>query len=356
MPQKTVGYVELEWTCPKCKSRNPGSRRTCAGCGAPQPRDVQFEQPVQDQVITDEETIAVAAAGPDIHCAYCGARNPAGAKTCKQCGANLGEGAAREAGRVVGALQVEEAPPITCPSCGTPNPATALKCSKCGDSLVKPTPPPTPTPAPTTGGCGKWLLIMLAGIIILGAFLLYQGTRTTALTGNVSDLHWQRTIAIEALQPVTREDWRDQIPSGVQVGQCVKKVHHVQDAPVSGAREICGTPYVVDQGSGYGKAVQDCRYEVSADWCQYRTTAWVLLEPLVLEGADLNPRWPAATLGQNQRAGERTEVYKVTLTANDKTYTYRPADAQEYAQFKAGSRWTLTVNGFGGVTSIEPAR
>jgi hypothetical protein len=113
---------------------------------------------------------------------------------------------------------------------------------------------------------------------------------------------------------------------------------------------------VVDQGSGYGKAVQDCRYEVLADWCQYRTTAWVTIEPLVLEGADLNPRWPAATLGQNQRAGDRTEVYKVTLTANDRIYTYRPADAQEYARFTPGSRWTLTVNGFGGVTSIAPAR
>jgi len=140
MPQKTVGYVELEWTCPKCKSRNPGTRRACASCGAPQPRDVQFEQPVQDQVISDEKVIAVAAAGPDIHCAYCGARNPAGAKVCKQCGADVGEGVAREAGRVVGALQIEEAPPITCPSCGSPNPATALKCSKCGDSLVKPHP------------------------------------------------------------------------------------------------------------------------------------------------------------------------------------------------------------------------
>ncbi len=121
------------------------------------------------------------------------------------------------------------------------------------------------------------------------------------------------------------------------------------------AREVCGTPYVVDQGSGFGKVMQDCRYEVYADWCQYRTMAWVLTDPLALEGADLAPRWPSATLAQNQRAGERTEVYKVTFTANDKTYTYRPDTAAEFAQFTPGSRWVLTVSALGGVSG-EPAR
>jgi ribosomal protein L40E len=354
MSEKTVGYVELEWTCPKCKSRNPGSRRVCGSCGAPQPRDVQFEQPAQEKLITDEKTIAAASAGPDIHCAYCGARNPAGAKTCKQCGADLAEGIAREAGRVVGALRTEEAPPLICLSCGTPNPATARKCSKCGDTLVKPQ--PKPAAAPARGRGSQWWLLPLAGIILLAAVLIYLGTRTTELIGSVSGVSWRRAISVEALQPVTRENWRDQLPAGVQVGQCTKKVHHTQDSPAPGAKEVCGTPYVRDQGSGYGKVVQDCHYEVYADWCQYRTTAWVAVDPLVLEGADLNPRWPAATLGQKQRAGSRSETYKVRLTANDKAYTYQPADLQEFAQFQPGSRWKLKVNTFGSVTDVEPAR
>ncbi len=286
------------------------------------------------------------------------ARNPATAKVCKQCGADLGEGAKREAGRVVGALRIEEAPPVTCPACGTPNPATARKCSKCGEVLAKPAPAPAPAaaPMPSGAGCGR-LAVIIAGVAIAAlALFLFLSTRTTEMIGSVSEVRWRRTIAIEALVPVTREAWRDEIPSGVQMGQCVKKLYRTQDQPASGAREVCGTPYVVDQGSGYGKAVQDCRYEIYADWCQYRTTAWVAAEPIALEGADLSPRWPAATLTQSQRQGDRTEVYKVTLTANDKTYTYRPGDAQEYSLFQPGSRWRLTVNGFGGVTQIESAR
>ena len=33
MPQETVGYVKLEWTCKRCGSKNPGTTRICAACG-----------------------------------------------------------------------------------------------------------------------------------------------------------------------------------------------------------------------------------------------------------------------------------------------------------------------------------
>jgi ribosomal protein L40E len=86
MSQEVLGYVKMEWVCPKCNSRNPGPQKTCIGCGAPQPPDVQFQQAEQQQLITDQAEIAQAQAGPDIHCPFCGTRNPAGAKTCSQCG------------------------------------------------------------------------------------------------------------------------------------------------------------------------------------------------------------------------------------------------------------------------------
>lgn len=103
MARKTVGHIELVWRCPKCGSVNPGPQQICSGCGAAQPKDVQFEQPVGAELITDEGKKKEAAAGPDIHCPYCGTRNPAGAEICKNCGGDLLGGEARQAGQVLGA-------------------------------------------------------------------------------------------------------------------------------------------------------------------------------------------------------------------------------------------------------------
>src|SRR3989337_2565526 len=145
MVKKTVGYVKLEWTCPRCGTRNPGPQKFCNGCGAPQPEDVVFEQPAQERLIEDKAELARAKAGPDVHCPYCGARNPAGAKFCGACGGNLAQGQAREKGRVLGAFRSGPAPKVKCPACGTENLADAGRCTNRGSPL-----PGTSRGAPST--------------------------------------------------------------------------------------------------------------------------------------------------------------------------------------------------------------
>jgi hypothetical protein len=66
MTQKELGYVELEWTCPRCNTRNPGTQTTCGNCSAPQPEDVMFEVPVRGELLKDKEKIEHAKSGPDI--------------------------------------------------------------------------------------------------------------------------------------------------------------------------------------------------------------------------------------------------------------------------------------------------
>jgi len=80
--RRTLGYIQNEWTCPNCGTRNKGGTKTCSNCGAPQPENVQFELPSEKQFVTDEEQIKAAQAGADIHCPFCGTRNSATAKTC----------------------------------------------------------------------------------------------------------------------------------------------------------------------------------------------------------------------------------------------------------------------------------
>jgi len=355
MAEKELGFVELEWTCPSCNTRNPCSLQKCQQCGTPMPADVQFEQAAEEVIITDKDKIAAAQAGPDIYCAYCGTRNVATAKMCKQCAAPLAEGAAREVAGVIGGLRDKPAQPQRCPSCGTENKATLLKCTNCGAPLGQAVPAattPLPAPASRPGGLGILPLILLAAVILLGVFFV-MGRRSSDLVGQVADYGWRRTIAIQALAPVTREGWLEQLPAGVDVVRCEKRVYQVVDQPVAGAREICGTPYVVDTGTGYGQVKQNCQYQVFADYCQYRTLAWVVAPPLILEGRDLNPRWPVATLTENQRAGGQSEEYFIVFRADDREYTYTTRNVDEYLQLAQGSQWHLTINGFGQITAIS---
>ena len=146
MVKKVLGYVELEWTCPQCGTRNPGTHKQCSSCGKAQPKRVAFHQAAEEELISDKAEIARAKSGPDVHCAFCGARNPAGAERCTQCGADLASADARESGGVLGAHRRGLAAPVRCPSCGAENDATAIKCAQCNARLPKAA-PDKPRPA-----------------------------------------------------------------------------------------------------------------------------------------------------------------------------------------------------------------
>lgn len=352
MAEKELGYVELEWTCPSCSTRNPGSATKCKQCSSPMPEDVKFEQAAEEQILTDKDKIAAAQAGPDVYCAYCGTRNNRTATVCRQCGAALAEGKAREIQGVVGGLRDKPAPPQKCPACSSENPAQALKCSNCGAPLGKAVPAATP-PAPATKPAGLGFLpLLLIGVFALIALFIFASSRTSDVAGQVIDTRWRRVIAIEALAPVTREGWLDQLPPGVETLGCRQEVFEVVDQPAPGAREICGTPYVVDTGTGFGQVKQDCQYQVLKEYCQYRTLAWVMGPPLVLEGRDLNPQWPEARLGTDQRAGGRSQEYVIVFRANDREYSYATSSEEEYRRIASSDQWLLKVNGLGQITEI----
>ncbi len=356
MTKKSLGFTELEWICPNCKNRNPGTRKSCASCGVAQPDDIDFIQPVHEAFIEDDEKIAAAKAGPDIHCGYCGTRNPAGATICKQCGGYLSEGQARIKGNVLGAHRHEPAPPISCPSCGSENLASAIICANCGSALphVQSEAEQTKkkyTPAPKRS---RWLLFLFVGAVLLCIVLYLLTSRTTETVGEVSDYKWSRSIAIMALIPVEKETWENSLPDDAAVGQCRQKMHHTQETPAEGAREVCGTPYTVDTGTGLGEVVQDCKYEIYRSWCEYSDEELRVVNTLVSEGRDQNPSWPALTLENGQQEGEREETYTILFTSDDETYRMsvsRPEDLQKYPP---GSRWQLDVNTFGGVRDAEP--
>ncbi len=365
MPQETLGYVKLEWTCPKCGSRNLGTEKTCISCGAPQPQGVQFEQTQGQQVVQDEALKVIAEAGSDIHCAFCGARNPAGAQVCSQCGADLKEGVRREAGKVIGAYRASAVKQVACPHCGTMNPESAMKCSGCGAPLQQreAAAPPSGAPPVATSRASRpaWWGIAMGALVTIClvagiGWLISRSFSRQDLTGVVQGVEWQTVIEIEQLAPITRQGWEDEIPADAQVGACRDQVRSVQDSEPVGMpyNKVCGTAYTIDTGSGVGKVVQDCQYEVLAPYCEYTVQDWQVVERVTKSGSDFSPVWPQPQQSANQRLGTQSASFVVILETEQGQYEYSPASLDEFERFLPGSRWLLTVNGFNQIVRLEP--
>lgn len=366
MTKKTVGYVDLEWTCPQCGTRNLGVNKKCSACGAAQPAEVQFQVGAASaSLLSDEEKIKHAQGGPDIHCPYCGTRNARDAERCKLCGGVLQGGQARQAGQTLGALSDAPTAPVMCAACGASNPATATKCKTCGAALPGQAPTqPKPAAAPPKR-LSPLMILLLAGLLLLGCWLLWSTmsreggdagrSSTQQVSASVRDTAWKRVVLLQALLPVQRQDWRANIPSTVSVSGCQDRLYRTYDDPVTDSVEVCGTPYVLDTGTGVGQVVQDCQYQVYAPYCTYTTTAWQSATPLVLQGSGLTPQWPQARLTNEQREAGRQEEYVVTFQTEAGQVSYSAASLQEFQQFSAGSRWVLEVDGRGRVRSVQPA-
>lgn len=357
MAKKKLGYVELHWECPNCSTINPGGEKICKGCAAPQPADVEFFQASQQQLIEDEERLKKAKAGADIHCAYCGARNPADAKTCSQCKADLSGGTRRTGGRVVGAYQAGAAKQIACPHCGAQNLETNAYCKQCGGSLsARPEPKRQQEVKPAVPARkANPAVFAVIGVILIGlcAAVYFLFLRTTDLTGTVAGVEWERAVVLEAVVPVEYKDWYDQIPEDSEIASCTQEERGESAEPVEGAREVCGTPYNVDQGSGYAEVVQDCIYIIIDDYCTYTVMEWAPVETLTLAGEDYAAAWPDPILAQDERLGEGSENYVIIFEADGETYRFNTENYDLFLEAQPGTTWTLEINSIGGVQSIS---
>ena len=357
MTQKELGYVELEWTCKHCGTINPGLKRVCTNCGAPIAEDDKFELPDQQELIKDKEKLEEAQKGPAIQCPYCNVFNPAGTKLCIQCGGDIQAGLARQAGEVLGAFKADAVPDNPCPFCGLPVKANAQRCPNCGGSLVE----AAVTPVVATPAVAKKTpILLIAGLIGIGVLcvagiiaLIVMNSRTSDVTGSVSNTHWQLSIDILEKQPVKKSAWSEQVPSEAKDVSCRDEYKETSSIPAPKSTEVCGTPYTIDTGSGAGKVVQDCEYRIYASYCNFSVLDWTVVNTAVAQGSDNTPRWPLANLQAGQQEGNRHEAYQVTFDVDGQTYAYTPVDQAEYSQFDFGSQWILSINTFGDIKDIR---
>lgn len=353
MAEETVGYVMLEWVCPRCGARNPGANKTCAGCGNVISEKEQFQAPAQQQLITDPNQLAAAQRGADTHCKFCGAGNPAGAQACGHCGADLREGRARAAGGGLGQIHTGPVPEVMCPFCRVLNPPSALTCKGCNANLPSAARPAAEAKK-SSSGAGLVIAIVVGLLVVV--FLGFKCFRTTEAYAVVQSATWERSVGVLEKRQVTESDWADQIPSEARRGSCTKKVRKTQSEPAPDAEKVCEKPKMVDQGNGTAKVVQTCQYKVYDSYCEYTMLKWQEINKATLRGSDLSPKWPEPRLSSGQKEGDRKETYKVVFKSDGKEYTYEAPSAADYAKYSAGSKWTLKVNGFGSITDVLPAK
>lgn len=352
MQRRSKGVVQLEWVCPSCEGRNPGPVKTCENCGAPQPENVQFQRAVGEKIVTDEKAVKAAKAGADIHCGFCGTRNPATASNCSQCGGDLKEGAARTAGQVMQAAPV--APKIlVCQNCGSENPGTARKCSNCGAPIKAPA---VSSPAPVVaaqaggspaskpkakpfnwliaGGVGAFLLLCCAAILFMFVF------PSRSVDGTVSNVYWKTSVPVQEVRAVDYNNERGSPPSDAYNVSCR-----------TDSEEVCEQK-TVDQGNGYAEVVEEC-HTVTEQYCSYTVDEWTTIQAYDLEGYDLYPEYADPSVFSGQRLGDSAESFQVAFSTGDGEMTYSPDSATEFQQFQPGSAWTLKLNAFGGVVGVE---
>ncbi len=347
--RESKGFVQLEWVCPNCDGRNAGSLKTCASCGAPQPDNVQFQRAANEKIVTDEKLVQAAKRGADIHCGFCGTRNPSNAVTCSQCGGDIKEGKARQAGQV---LQAAATPPkvVTCTNCGTENPGTERTCAKCGSPLPRAAAPQAEVGQVKTADAQKgterkkpnWLLFGGIGALLLTciAILFMFVFPSKSVRGTVADVRWQTSMPVQEIQAVNYSNERGSAPSDAYNVSCHTK-----------SEEVCEEK-TVDQGNGFAEVVQECHTE-SEQYCSYMVDEWTTIQTYDLSGSDLFPVYENPSVASDQRLGSASEDLTVYFSTPDGQESYSPGSISEFQQFQIGSVWTLNMNALGGVLSVE---
>jgi ribosomal protein L40E len=354
MSRKSKGFVELEWTCPNCETRNRGSEQTCVNCGAPQPEDVQFEAPVDRKFVDEGKASELRKRGADIHCGFCGTRNPSDAETCSQCGADLSEGVARGSGREIQPATGPQT--VVCGNCGTENPATKVNCAECGAPLPRQGQPAKlagaakgkaaagsgPVAAQAAKKKPNWLMLggLAVGLLIccLAVVFLFVFP-SQSLQGTVSDVYWQTSVPVQEIREVRHTNERGNPPSDAYDISCQTE-----------SREVCQEK-TIDRGDGFAEVVEDCRTE-SDQYCDYVVDEWTTIQTLTLDGHDLYPVYQQPNLASSQRLGDQSEDLTVYFSTEKGTIDYSPGKLSEYQQFQPGSTWTLKLNALDAVVDV----
>ncbi len=336
MPKFVMGY----WDCPFCGSKEiRGDVMNCPSCGRAR-GDVQFymkgytegetreENERSDVEYLDEEQAKYVSKNPDWYCSFCNSLNSDNAQFCGNCGSS------REASESNYFEMLEK-----------------KKAREAAEAAAQPQPA-------AAKPSRKPLLIFACILLAIIGFFVWMNGNKTAGDLKVTGLNWVRNINIEENRMFSESGWT--LPSGAEQTDARQEIHHYdqvldhyESVEVPRTRQVLDhyeTYYTYqDNGNGtfsevpherpvytteqYYETVQQPVYRQVPRYATkyyYNVWRWTPSRDVKASGDSHDAAWPEVTLGENEREGQRTEVYRFSVESTKKageTAVYRIAES-----------------------------
>lgn len=329
---------QMLWDCRFCGTTKllGLDHRHCPNCGGAQ-------DPSWRYFPSDEDKREVTAAdyryaGVDKICPFCNQPNSAAANFCQQCGGDL-----------TGAQQAEVRSAIIKGSAEDTGQARDLVLERFQKEQAA-------ARAQARGGKSRLptcLIVGVVAIIAIIAAVIFLSQSTYRASIQVSDVGWERVIAVEQLTTLSGSGWRETVPGDAYNRSC-----YTRDREYTVPEQYeCGT-IRVDRGDGtFIEQPRMCtrnRTEYRPDtWCDYNYDRWQHVRDLRTAGGLTDPLvWPAFSPSGSgtgaQREGGRQEILSVSFSGlGDKArqrFTYNPAREAEWRSFQIGQQYSVEIN------------
>jgi hypothetical protein len=199
MARKSSRQIEMRWQCSSCGHTNLGRHKKCQECADPKDKSEKYVMPsdtASAATIKSAELLALAKAGANWRCEFCGSDQRAMDGQCGNCGA-------APSGKSI--LDEDKKP---------------VKKRSWGQRLLR--------------ILRRWLRkrsvrIALALIVIVTAIVLWTG-RTRHFDATVHAATWRHTITVERYRVWDRDGWRQELrPDAFDVISQGQKIHHYDD-------------------------------------------------------------------------------------------------------------------------------
>lgn len=334
MSKLIMGY----WDCPFCGSKEiRGDVVNCPSCGRAR-GEVQFyvkgvsegqllsEEELNRLEHVDDDTAASISKNPDWYCSFCNSLNSDNAQFCGNCGASREDSESNYFQMLQKKKEKEAAEAAAQQQNLSQAPARQSR---------------------------KALFIILAIVLaVAGIFVWMNGNKTGDY--QVTSVSWVRNINVEENRMFSESGW--ELPQGAEKTSSRKEIHHYDNVldhyetvPVQRSRQVFDhNEYTtVDNGNGtFSKQAHPVyvtetytEYEKRPVYRQepryatkyyYNIWRWTPSRDVTASGEDHNAAWPEVTLGENEREGKRTEIYRfsaVNAKKQGETTVYRLAES-----------------------------
>lgn len=182
----------MTWRCSTCQHNNLGRHKACQHCGNPKDATEDYEMPADPAAatsVTEEALLAMATAGPDWRCAYCGSDQRRSDNSCNQCGASI----------------ASEAPPVE------PNPI--------GDLIV--------TPGKRAKRLARNVALGLGAFGAVAGGVVWNARRAHDYDATVLAVSWEHVIEVDRYALRDKEGFAEAIPANAAGKRSLgTRVHH----------------------------------------------------------------------------------------------------------------------------------